>query len=861
MAKVAAIQSNFTGGELSPRVDGRVDIKKYANGLRTCENFQILPHGGARKRSGTKFVVEQKSAQDDVVLVPFQYNVEQSYMLIFGPSYVWFGKDQGIITQAAITITMITQGTVAEVTAPGHTFAAGDRVVIQNVSGMTEVNNRMFRVANPSGNTFELQDTSSVNVNSSSYTTFTLGGTVAKIVELTTTYAASELEELRFAQSADTLYIAHKNHPLRKITRSSHTSWTLSTPTITTGPFRSINPTRTLKLTPSGFSASATGYGTHIVGTTCTLTATTAVFDSNMVGALFRLNEEGGTTGIESAPVGDSTRSISTNDVYTNEGLVYGVFQVSGASNWSSFTRVPSHDAGTVRVRGASGYYFDSDFLHPGYCVVRITAVTSSTVATAEIVRYQMPKSIVDSGTSFWEEGAWSAYRGYPRAIAFYEQRLFLAGSDGDPNVLWGSRSAAYEDFEDGPDDDDALVYRIGSGVADTIRWLSSGRVLTAGSSAGEYAISASSQNEALTPDNFKAIPQTSFGTSSAPPLRINQNVLYPQRNGAPSNPARKLREFAYSFEQDAYDSTDISVFSEHIFGSGFDRIAYQLEPDSIIHCRRTDGQIASCTYEKIQEVIAWQRYVLGGEDAQAQAIGVIPGEDGDELWLSVSRRVGTVTYLVDESSTSIELVAEDDSELITDETETARYIEVMQPAFGDTDDKADAFMVDSGATYSGSSTTTISGLWHLRNTAVKINSGGAVYDATVSSVGRLTLPVATTKAQIGIGYTAKLETEDFEAGAQAGTAQGRHKRIVDVRVRVLNSSRHFYIGPDEDTLQETYARTGMDTHGPLSLYSGLMEKEAFVGGWEEWARVRIEHRDPLPFHVTGLVVDMTTQG
>jgi hypothetical protein len=856
MAKVATLQSNFTGGELSPRIDGRVDIKKYANGLRTCENFQVLPHGGVRKRSGTKFVVEQRSADEDVVLVPFQYNVEQSYMLLFGPNYVWFFKDQGIITMPAVTITGISRSGTANVTAPGHGLVAGDYCVIQTVTGMTEVNNRLFEVQSVAGNVVVLD-----GVDSTSYTEYSSGGTIAKVVQLTTTYAADELEELRFAQSADTLYIAHKNHPLRKLTRSSHTSWTLSTPTITTGPFRGINPTRTLKITPSSFSASATGYGTHIVGTTCTLTATSALFESGHVGALFRLNEEGGATGIESAPVGDTTRSISTNDVYTNEGFVYGVFAVSGASNWGSFTRVPAHDAGTVRVRGSGAHYFDADFLHPGYCVVRITAVASATSATAEIVRYQMPKSVVDSGTSFWEEGAWSDYRGYPRAISFYEQRLFLAGSEGDPNVVWGSRSAAYEDFEDGPDDDDALVYRITSGVADTIRWLSSGRVLTAGSSSGEYAISASSQNEALTPDNFKAIPQTSFGTSAAPPLRLNQNVLYPQRNGAPTNPARKLREFAYSFEQDAYESTDISVFSEHIFGEGFDRIAYQLEPDSIIHCRRTDGQIASCTYERIQEVIAWQRYVLGGDDAQVQAIGTIPGANGDELWNSVSRRIGVLTYLVDEANTSTELITEDGNELITADTETVRYIEVMQAAFEDTDDAADAFFVDSGATYNGSATTTITGLWHLRNQSVKINAGGAVYSGTVSATGSLTLSRSATKAQIGLGYDAKLETEDFEAGAQAGTAQGRHKRITDVRVRLLNSSRHFFIGPDASTLQETYARTGADTHGPLDLYSGLMEKEAFVGGWEEYARVRIEHRDPLPFHVTGIVVDMTTQG
>ena len=84
MAKVTSIQSNFSGGELSPRLDGRPDIKKFGTGLRVCENFTVVPHGGARKRAGSQFVVEI-AATDDIIPVPVQYNVEQSYMLLFGP--------------------------------------------------------------------------------------------------------------------------------------------------------------------------------------------------------------------------------------------------------------------------------------------------------------------------------------------------------------------------------------------------------------------------------------------------------------------------------------------------------------------------------------------------------------------------------------------------------------------------------------------------------------------------------------------------------------------------------------------------------------------------------------------------------
>lgn len=43
-------------------------------------------------------------------------------------------------------------------------------------------------------------------------------------VEITTTYTEAEIWDLKFTQSADTLYIAHPAHAPTKLTRSSHTS-------------------------------------------------------------------------------------------------------------------------------------------------------------------------------------------------------------------------------------------------------------------------------------------------------------------------------------------------------------------------------------------------------------------------------------------------------------------------------------------------------------------------------------------------------------------------------------------------------------------------------------------------------------
>jgi hypothetical protein len=798
------------------------------------QNFQVVPHGGVRKRPGTKFVVEQRSRTKAVAFIPFQYSTTQAYMLVFGDGYVWFMKDQGIITNSTKTITFISQASPGIVTSAAHGFSNGDWIVLTSAGGMVQLNNRLFEVANVTTNTFTLKDNTGAAVNTASYTAYTSGGTASRIVTLTTPYVEAEVGELQFAQSADTLFITHQNHPLRKLTRSSHTSWTLETVDIRTGPFRPINPTTTHTITPSGFSAGATGYGTYQAGVTCTLTSSVAMFNASHVGALFRLNEEGGATGVMSAPVGDSAISLANNQTYTAEGHVYGVTNVSTLTTWQYVTRVPYHKSGRVRVNGAGGGYFDSDYLHPTYCVVEITGYTSSTVVTAQILRYQMPASIASSGTSFWEEGAWSDYRGYPNATAFYEQRLMLAGSPSDPTVIWGSVSGAYEDFTDGSDDDDALVYRAAAGSADVMRWMMGGRLLTVGSSQGEFAVAASNRNEALTPSNVKCTLQTTFGTSKVPPLRIGQTVIYPQRSGATGNDALKIREFAYSFDKDAFDSTDITVFSPHITGSGVVRLAYQTEPDSLIWALRSDGKLACCTYERTQEVVAWHRHVIGGTNTAVKMIGVIPGSDGDELWLSVERTIDGATH---------------------------RYIEVLNPVFNeDLDVKEDAKLLDSSLTYEGGSTTMLTGLWHLRGQAVKVLNNGAVETATVDSVGQVTLARATTKATVGLAYTAILETEDIEAGAQAGVAQSRVKRISQAYLR-LRESLGGSLGPDENHVSAILYRTPATPMGASPpLYTGLKAVD-FPSGYDREARVYITHDDPLPFFVTCIVVEQSTAG
>jgi len=90
MPRATAIQSNFTAGELTPRLAGRTDLTKYHNGVASMENFTVFPHGGISRRGGTEFINEVKDSTKKTRLYKFEFSNIQTYFLEFGENYIRF---------------------------------------------------------------------------------------------------------------------------------------------------------------------------------------------------------------------------------------------------------------------------------------------------------------------------------------------------------------------------------------------------------------------------------------------------------------------------------------------------------------------------------------------------------------------------------------------------------------------------------------------------------------------------------------------------------------------------------------------------------------------------------------------------
>src|SRR5262245_5828644 len=821
MGTVNSILTNFTAGEISPRVYGRVDLAKYQNGARELTNVTVLPQGGARKRGGTLQVSQVKNNNEASILVPFVFSTTQAYMLEFGPGYIRFFKDRGVIFNTSFTITGIDKGAATTVHAAGHTFVNGDRVIIGGVSGMVQLNNREFVVANVAAGVFDL-----AGVNSSSYTAYTSGGTAYRIYEIATNFSATDLATMNFTQSADTLFLFNDQWPIALLKRLGHASWTLSTANVEEGPFLDMNTNEAN--TVSVDVASGSGIMTFSQNT----------LEASHVGALFRIWEKanGSTFGYATWAPG-AVVAVSDGSFWEYKGNVYFVVS-GGGQELQAAASFPTHTKGTVDVfYGKTGGVAQMRYEHSGYCVVQVTNVVDSKNANVTVVKNRVPYTAYAARSSYqWQEGAWSDKRGYPTTGTFHEQRLVAANTEFQPTTLWGSKLDAYLNFKDGDKDDEAYTYTISSDQVDAIKHMSTTKRLVVNATSGEYVVAASNQNEAISPTNIKISRETSFGIADVKPVRAGPAILFAQRKGKNTNPARRLRELVYNFQTDSYIAPDLTILSEHITHPGIIQGAYVASPDLMIWYARTDGDVVAMTYERDQQVVGWHHHFLGG-GGMVKHVAAIPGDEGDELWLITERSVGS---------------------------EVVRHIEVGMQGMPDGAGLIDAFFLDDALAYQGLPTSVITGLWHLNGTSVSVLADGVPVHGLLVNSGAITLPIPAGKVVIGFPYKSRIKTLHVEAGAQGGTAQGQVGRVFEIIARLQNAVGGKYGSEGQlangklDPIPYREADEPLETAIPLFNGDKVLP---FDGEWDRDRYIVIEHEEPLPFTLTAIIIGQRVSG
>lgn len=823
MARENPLQQAFNAGEFSPRMVARTEFEKYDNAGSIVFNLLSLPQGGISRRPGSRFGWEVKDSSAKTRMLKFEFSTEQAYPLEVGNQYIRFGRDQGRIV-VADTDASITNGTFdADITgwtdvststasiswnAAGYMNLVGASASIaiaeQSVAttDLSQEHVLKFRTIGIAGDTIKLR------IGDSS------GGTeVVNDVEFTTGYHSHA-----FTPTVSPFFIQFRNERLKTV------------------------GVDTVSLIDNAQIEVETPYTTAQIFGIRRAQSADVMYLAHPDHPVHKLTRGGNTTW--------SVIEVDfTDGPWLDQNLdATKTLTLSAATGLGITVTATGHepfaatDVGRqIRILHAAAW---------GYAVV--TGFTSSTVVTADV----KINFTAATASPNWQLGAWSATTGYPSSLTFFEQRLVLASTPGQPQTFWLSQSADLENFQ--PDtagspitveDDDSMNFTIAAEEVNAIVGLSPGKELVLMTTGGEWI--AESSGPFLKPNDIQVRRQTTHGSSGIQPIRVGHVVLFLQKS------ARKFREFVFSFEIEGYLAADLTVLAEHITRSGVVDFAYQEEPDSIMWCVREDGVLLSLTYRRDQDVVGWSRHVLGGSfgtgDPVVETVITIPGNavsgslERNEVWLIVKRTInGATKRYVEFFEGEYEGPVREDYE--TDLAWKTATIEAQK----------DAFYVDSGATYDGAPATVLSGLTHLEGETVKIWADGAVRPDKTVSGGQITLETSTSKAQIGLGYKHRFKSLKITAGATAGTTIGKKTRMNEL-VLVLQDATNLKVGPSTDNLKDVEFRVvsdPMDTAVPSFTGEVIVP---FGGEYKSDPRFVLESEEPGPFKLLAVAPRVVT--
>lgn len=198
---VKTFQPNFTNGEISPLMEGRIDFAKYFNSAHCMENFLVYPHGPATFRPGFRFIKGTKTNSTASRLIPFIFAEDDAFALEFGANYIRFYKTRAQIVKA---------------------YAAWATTTFYKVGSLVTNSGNYYRclIAHKSG-------TFATDLSNGKWAA--TAGATDLAYEVYSPYAASDVDKIKFCQSCDVLYLFHPEYAPRKLMRVADDDWYLQT--------------------------------------------------------------------------------------------------------------------------------------------------------------------------------------------------------------------------------------------------------------------------------------------------------------------------------------------------------------------------------------------------------------------------------------------------------------------------------------------------------------------------------------------------------------------------------------------------------------------------------------------------------
>lgn len=740
--------------------------------------------------------------------------------------------------------------------------------------------------------------------------------------EISSPYLTAELFEIKFAQSADVMYLVHKNHAVRKLSRTGHTSWTLAEVSFTDGPYLSENTTATT-LTPSNAStgsrnitASAITGINGGVGWLATDVGRTISMNSGLAIITARTNS--------TVVVATVSKAFSNTNAITDWKL--GAFSgTTGHPSCVSFFEQRLVFAGTSAEPQTLYFSKSGDYEN-------MTTGTNAddamvyTIASNQVneIRYLKAVRTLIVGTTGGEftvsaDGTDAAVT--PTNVTIKRQSSFgSANVDAIPAgnaVLFLQRAKRkirelqYNFDQDGYIAPDLTILNetvTDSGIEEMTYQQSPDSILWCVRQDGILAGLTYQRSDNVVAwhrhilggksDTGKNIIQQKISfTSNTTIVNVTNNTITLSSHGlttndpiyyyAASNPIGGLTsgQLYFVIRTDANTIKLATTAANSAAGTAIDLTsAPSSDTTQFIYqgVNIANNVLYSSSHGlKTGDVIFYDNVGTSITGLSENVNYYVSRVDDDQFKLYTdSKLITSVTLTSAHTSEQVDNILQDakvesvasiSGTLNEDELwvivkrwvngAEVRHVECFSDFDFDETAPEDFKFLDSHLSYSGVAVTSLSGLSHLEGETVSILADGATHSKKVVSSGAISLDRSSRKVVVGLPYNSVLQTMRIEGGAgqYEGTAQGKIKRISKVVLRLFETVGA-KVGPNLDTLETVPFRTTSSAMDlPVSTFLAGDKEVEFRDDYNTDGFIFVKQDQPLPLTVLALYPTLVT--
>lgn len=322
-----------------------------------------------------------------------------------------------------------------------------------------------------------------------------------------------------------------------------------------------------------------------------------------------------------------TTQTYLVGDVILYSGAYYQATKDSTGKQPNTETgywAVVTESLGAVFTETDVGSYID---VNGG--IIKITQFVSANQVNGEVVKkLDADVQAIERAWSIMPP-AFNEANGYPRCCTYFKQRLALANTKKNPNKIWFSAVGGNGNYLETTEDGDAFSIVSASGLSNSILFLEAQRGVVCLTSGGEFMVDS---DGVLSPTTVNINEHSAYGAyPSTRPERVGNELLFVQRGG------ERLRALTYRYEVDGLISPEVSSLASHIGENhlGINELSYMQEPEALVWCVLGDGAVASITFNRDQEVVAWAQHDFSGVVLSICSVPTKLGKDRSFMLIS----------------------------------------------------------------------------------------------------------------------------------------------------------------------------------------------------------------------------------